>query len=122
MLTVIFNSNTRNFEQQMMGTLTSKVKYAYETCGFDISGATPSTLFMLAEIESKMERIISCVQKIPEDVFKNANKLKGKRRREAKRAKQQAQQLKIQEERNLKAIERSMQPPKKPQGKKVSSS
>ncbi len=57
---------------------------------------------------------------MPAQEFKQANKSKEKKRREVKRAKQQAEQLKVQEDRNRKAIERSMQPPKKPQGKKVS--
>ena len=114
------NSNARNNEQKLMSTLTKKVKYVYQTCAFEITGATPSTLFMLAEVESKMESIIFCIQSMPEHEFKQANKSKEKKRREGKRAQQQAEQLKVQEDRNRKAIERSMQPPKKPQGKKVS--
>ena len=114
------NSGSRGAEQKLMNDLTKKVKYVYERCGFKITGATPSTLFMLAEIESKMENIFLTVQKIPDQDFKRANKSKEKKRREAKRAQQQADQIKLQEERNRKAIERSMQPPKKPQGKKVS--
>ncbi len=106
-------------EKKLMNNLTMKVKSVYQTCGFEITGATPSTLFMLGEVESKMESIISRIHSMPEHMFKHANKQKEKKRREGKRAQQQAEQLKIQEERNRKAIERSMQPPKKPQGKKV---
>jgi hypothetical protein len=48
-----------------------------------------------------------------------AEKEKEKRRREHKRAQQQAQQERQQEERNRRAIERSMQAPKKRNGPPV---
>lgn len=112
-------SNSHHNEQYLMANLTKNVKKVYEDCGFSFTGATPSTLFMLAEIESKMEGVICCIRSIPEQKFKTAYKAKEKKRREAKRSQQQVEQHKAQEERNRKAIERSMQPPKKLKGKKV---
>lgn len=48
-----------------------------------------------------------------------SEKEKEKRRREKKRQEQQELQLKMQEERNRKALERSMQAPKKRTGRQV---
>jgi len=114
------NSGSQNTEQHLMNDLAKKVKSAYQICGFSFAGATPSTLHMLAEIEAKMENVLSSIQPMPEPDFKRANKAKEKKRRQTKRAQQQAEQLRLQEDRNKKAIARSMQPPKKQQGKRVS--
>jgi hypothetical protein len=53
---------------------------------------------------------------MPVEYVIKAEKEKEKRRREHKRAQQQAQQERQQEERNRRAIERSMQAPKKRNG------
>jgi hypothetical protein len=58
---------------------------------------------------------------MPEEYVLKAEKEKEKKRREKKRQEQQALQLKMQEERNRKALERSMQAPKKRNGRQVSS-
>ena len=74
---------------------------------------------MLSEIEAKTEDVLSIISTMPEEEFKRADKAKEKKRREFKRAQQQKIQEKIQEERNNKAIERSLQPPKKRVGRQV---
>ncbi len=114
------NSGSQRQDDEIMQNLTKKVKEVYHNCGFNDAGSTPSTLFMLSEIEASMEETLSRVESMPLNQFKRADKLKEKKRREAKRAQQQAEQALLQEERNRKVIERSMQPPKKPNGKKVS--
>lgn len=106
-------------EEDALRELTKKVKEVYQTCGFSDAGSTPSALFMLSEIETSMEEILSRIETMPVMKFKQADKHKEKKRREEKRAQQQAKQAKLQEERNRKVIERSMQPPKKQTGKKV---
>jgi AraC-like DNA-binding protein len=106
-------------DEDSMRDLTKKVKEVYHHCGFNDAGSTPRTLFMLSEIEASMEDILSRIATMPMNQFKIADKLKEKKRREAKRAQQQAEQARLQEERNRKVLERSMQPPKKPTGKKV---
>ena len=112
------SSGSQNKEQKLMNGLTKSVKQVYQACGFTFAGATPSTLHMLAEIETKMERVLSNTSTMPEQEFKRENKAKEKKRRETKRAQQQAEHIRLQEERNRKAIERSLLPPKKV-GKKV---
>jgi hypothetical protein len=112
------SSGSQNKEQKLMNGLTKSVKQVYQACGFTFAGATPSTLYMLAEIETKMERVLSNTSTMPEQEFKRENKAKEKKRRETKRAQQQAEHIRLQEERNRKAIERSLLPPKKV-GKKV---
>lgn len=115
-----YSTGSQNREQNLMHHLTKKVKDVYLACGCTFSGTAPSMLFMLAEIEERMEKDIVRLGEMPEDNFKLANKAKEKKRREAKRALQQAGQMRAQEERNRKIFERSMQPPKKKSGKKVS--
>eukprot|EP00957_Ditylum_brightwellii_P016727 1258651-Ditylum_brightwellii.AAC.1 len=105
---------------QLLEELDEKVRQIYEHCGFSDAGSTPSTLVMLSDIEASMEKILHCIEKIPPECIKKAEKTKEKKRRELKRAQQQAAQEKAQEERNAKAIERSLQPPKKRTGRQVS--
>lgn len=105
-------------QQNLMNELDKKVKQVYRTCGFTYAGSAPRTLHMLAEIESKMESIITRLRMIPEAQFQRENKVKEKKRRDAKRAQLQFQQAQLQEERNRRALERSLLPPKKV-GKKI---
>jgi hypothetical protein len=106
-------------QQNLINELDKKVKQVYRACGFKYAGAAPRTLHMLAEIETKMEAIIARLRTIPDAQFQRENKIKEKKRRDAKRAQLQVQQGQLQEERNRKALERSILPPKKV-GKKVS--
>lgn len=59
------------------------------------------------------------VERMPADYVIKAEKEKEKRRRERKREEQQAMQERQQEERNRRAVERSMQAPKKRTGRQV---
>lgn len=113
------NGVSKRQDEESVQTLSKKVKEVYLQCGFNDAGSTPRTLFMLSEIEACMEGILSRIKSMPDDDFIKADKLKEKKRRESKRAQQQAEQARVQEERNRKVIERSMNPPKKPKGKKV---
>lgn len=105
-------------KEKLLGDLNGKVRNVYELCGFDAS-SKPSTLFMLSQMESKLEVLLQDIERMPADYVIKAEKEKEKRRRERKREEQQALQVRLQEERNRRAIERSMQAPKKRVGRQV---
>ena len=105
-------------KERLLGDLNSKVRHVYELCGFDAS-SKPGTLFMLSQMESKLEVLLQDIERMPTDYVIKAEKEKEKRRRERKREEQQALQERMQEERNRRAIERSMQAPKKRTGRQV---
>lgn len=102
-------------KERFLADLNSKVRNVYDLCGFDAS-SKPNTLYMLSQLESKLEVLLEDIERMPIEYVIKAEKEKEKKRREHKRAQQQAQQDKLQEERNRRAIERSMQAPKKRNG------
>jgi len=110
----------QNEKEQLLGELNAKVLYVYQQCGYDAS-SKPPTLTMLSQMESKLEVLLAAIEKLPSDYVIKAEKEKEKRRRERKREEQQALQVRLQEERNRRAIERSMQAPKKRVGRMVMS-
>ena len=103
---------------RLLADLNAKVSHVYEQCGFDAS-SKPSTLFMLSQMEIKLEVLLKDIERMPTEYVIKAEKEKEKRRRERKREEQQALHVRLQEERNRRAIERSMQAPKKKVGKPV---
>jgi hypothetical protein len=105
-------------QEELANSVYLKVKEVYESCGFDGS-ASASTLFMIGQLEQKLEQLLVEVANMPSSFVAKAEKEKEKRRREQKRLEQQIMQQKQQEERNKRAIERSMESPKKRQGRKV---
>jgi hypothetical protein len=105
-------------KEKLLSDLHAKVRFVYEQCGFDAS-SKPSTLFMLSQLESKLELLLTEIEKMPADYVIKAEKDKEKKRREHKREEQQALQEKLQEERNKRSIERSLQAPKKRVGRQV---
>ena len=74
---------------------------------------------MLSQLESKLESLLTEISKLPTEYVIRAEKEKEKKRRERKREEQQALQERLQEERNKRAIERSLQAPKKRTGRQV---
>lgn len=105
-------------KEKLLADLNVKVRHVYEQCDFDAS-SKPSTLFMLSQMESRLELLLQDIERMPADYVIKAEKEKEKRRRERKREEQQALQERQQEERNRRAIERSMQAPKKRIGRQV---
>ena len=105
-------------KERLLGELNAKVRMVYDQSGFDAS-SKPNTLFMLSQIETRLEQLLTEIEKMPVDYVIKAEKEKEKRRRERKREEQQALQERLQEERNRRAIERSMQAPKKRVGRMV---
>jgi hypothetical protein len=110
--------DTQERQEALLQSLGNKVKDVYQRCGFD-SSSNPSTLFMLSDLEVQLEELLSNLETMPEEHVKKVEKEKEKKRRELKRQEQQAAQEKAQEERNRKAIERSMQAPKKRTGRPI---
>mmetsp|Transcript_12060 Transcript_12060/g.18219 ORF Transcript_12060/g.18219 Transcript_12060/m.18219 type:complete len:578 (-) Transcript_12060:185-1918(-) len=110
--------HTQQEKEKLLSDLHAKVRYVYEHCGFDAS-SKPSTLFMLSQLESKLEVLLAEVEQMPTEYVVKAEKDKEKKRRERKREEQQALQEKLQEERNKRSIERSLQAPKKRTGRQV---
>ena len=109
---------TQAQKEKLLGELHTKVSQVYEECGFDAS-SKPSTLFMLSQLETKLEVLLAEIEVMPQDYVIKAEKEKEKRRRERKREEQQALQEQLQEERNRRAVERSLQAPKKRMGRQL---
>lgn len=105
-------------EEVLLLELNKKVQSVYEQCGFD-SSSRPTTLFMLAQLESRLEVLLNEISLLPSEFVLKSEKEKEKKRRERKREEQQELFIQQQEERNRRAIERSMQAPKKRTGKTI---
>ena len=105
-------------KERLLAELNTKVRMVYEQSGFDAS-SKPNTLFMLSQLESRLEGLLAEIERMPVEYVIKAEKEKEKRRRERKREETQAFQERQQEERNKRAIERSMQAPKKRTGRQV---
>ena len=112
------NNVSQQEKERLLEELNTKVRTVYKQCGFEASSNT-HTLLMLTQLESKLESLLHDIDKMPQDYVIRAEKEKEKRRRERKREEQQALHLRQQEERNRRAIERSMQAPKKRTGRQV---
>lgn len=106
-------------QAQVLGALHSKVLEVYQRCGFDVSGGSPSTLFMLSELEARLEDLLAAMDAMPTDYVAKAEKAKDKQRRDRKRLEVQLEQERLQEERNRKSNERSMMAPTKRTGRMV---
>jgi hypothetical protein len=109
---------TQGRQEKLLAQLHEKVRDVYQKCGFDV-GSKPSTLFMLSELEARLEQLLDHIETMSEEYLMKEEKDKEKKRRERKRQEQQALQDAQQEERNRKSIARSMQAPKKRTGRQV---
>jgi len=95
-----------------------KTTEVYKLCGFD-ADSNPSTLFMLTDLEARLEDLRSAIEQMPEEYTLKSLKEKEKERRDRVRQERMAQQQKMYEERMKKSLERSMQAPKKRKGRQV---
>ena len=112
------SDQSQHDKERMLHNLNLKVRHVCEQCDIDVS-SKPSTLFMLSSLESKLEVLLAEIEKMPVEYVIKVEKEKEKRRRERKREEQQQLQIRQQEERNRRAIERSMQAPKKRTGRQI---
>ncbi|CAK4380313.1 unnamed protein product [Aphanomyces euteiches] len=107
-----------NVQEKMLKELHDKVLAVYQRCGFE-ADSNPNTLFMLTDLEARLEDLLSAIEHMPEDYVVKAEKEKEKERRERVRQERISQQTKMYEERMKKSMERSMQAPKKRKGRQV---
>lgn len=82
---------TQREKELLLSMLHNKVREVYDACGFDAT-TKPSTVFMLAQLETKLESLLAEIEKMPQDYVIRAEKEREKRRREKKREEQQALQ------------------------------
>jgi len=105
--------------QHVLQNLKQNVKKVYDLCGFHEDGPMPTILLMLSSIESRMDEVLVKLATLPDEYVKKSEKEQERKRREWKRIQNQERQRQAQEERNKKAIERSLQPPKKRSGRPI---
>lgn len=77
-------SVTEPEEEVLLSDLNKKVQVVYEQCGFD-SSSRPTTLFMLAQLESRLEVLLNEINMLPQEFVIKSEKDKEKKRREKKR-------------------------------------
>ena len=75
-------------QEQLLHQLHAKVAEVYQRCGFD-AGSNPTTLFMLSDLEARLEELLTNIAHMPEEYVIKAERDKEKKRRERKRAEQQ---------------------------------
>ena len=99
-----------------MRQINQKVSEIYLNSGFD-NDTSIGTLTMLANIESKLENLLSVIQTLPEDFVAATEKQKERKRRQEVREEKKAKQKKQQELRIKKYLKRSQAPIMKKTGK-----
>ncbi|CAM9659773.1 unnamed protein product, partial [Sphacelaria rigidula] len=87
--------DTLDRQEGLLRQLNKEVKNVYERCGFDAS-SSPTTLYMLSDLEARLEDLLNDIAQMPEEYVAKAEKEKEKKRREKKRAEQQALQERMQ--------------------------
>ncbi|CEG38294.1 Domain of unknown function DUF4200 [Plasmopara halstedii] len=112
------NGAGENAQERMLKDLQDRVLEVYKRCGFETETKS-STLYMLTDLEARLEDLLSAIEQMPEDYVIKAEKEKEKERRERVRQERIALQQKMYDERMKKSMERSMQAPKKRKGRQV---
>lgn len=107
-----------NAQERMLKELQDRVLEVYKRCGFEAE-TNSSTLYMLTDLEARLEDLLSAIEQMPEEYVAKAEKEKEKERRERVRQERISQQQRMYEERMKKSMERSMQAPKKRKGRQV---
>ena len=105
-------------QQVILKKLHENVREVYKRCGYD-ADSNPSTLYMLTDLESRLEDLLRAMESMPEEVVLKAEKEKEKERRERVRTERMTTQQVQYEERMKKSMERSMQAPRKKKGRQV---
>ena len=96
--------------------LAKKVGETYARCGFDYD-PTMSTVQMLTQIESKLERCLAVADEMPAAYVRESEKAREKERRAKQRAEKAAIDLAAAEEKAKRSLERSMSQVAKKVGK-----
>merc|ERR1719231_1339857 len=61
----ISSGDLQGQQDDVLKRLHRKVSSVYQQCGFDASGGTPNTLFMLSELEARLEDLLTSIDKMP---------------------------------------------------------
>ena len=96
--------------------LAERVGEVYSRCGFDYDPSM-STIQMLTQIESKLERCLAITDEMPETYVRESEKARERVRRGIQRLEKAEQDKAEAEERAAKSLERSLAPVKKKAGK-----
>ncbi|CAM9936355.1 unnamed protein product, partial [Ascophyllum nodosum] len=65
--------DTLDRQEELLRQLNKEVKNVYERCGFDAS-SSPTTLYMLSDLEARLEDLLSDIAKMPEEYVAKAEK------------------------------------------------
>nr|CCA20246.1 conserved hypothetical protein [Albugo laibachii Nc14] len=103
-------------QEKVLMDLHDHVLDVYKRCGFDAE-SNLSTIYMLTELEARIEELLRAIEKMPEEYVIKVEKEKEKERRERVRQERITQQQRLYEERMKKSMERSMKAPKKRKGR-----
>ncbi|KAL0585839.1 hypothetical protein ABG067_004373 [Albugo candida] len=103
-------------QEKVLMDLHEHVLDVYTRCGFDAE-SNLSTIYMLTELEARIEELLRVIEKMPEDYVLKVEKEKERERRERVRQERITQQQRSYEERMKKSMERSMKAPKKRKGR-----
>eukprot|EP00742_Colponemidia_sp_Colp-10_P003580 GILJ01003812.1.p1 GENE.GILJ01003812.1~~GILJ01003812.1.p1 ORF type:complete len:531 (-),score=139.30 GILJ01003812.1:146-1708(-) len=105
-------------QDEMLRDLDSQVAEVYQTCGFD-SDANPGTIQMLANIEAKLEELLTAMDEMDPAYVAQAEKDKQKERRQRIRNERVESQKQQYEQRLKKSLLRSQAPVHKKSGKQL---
>ncbi len=81
--------------QDLVTNLRAEVSNIYESCRFDYV-TTPTTLFMLGDLEARLEDLLASTARMPAVCIMKAKKERQKKKRELKRSQQAAIQKSLQ--------------------------
>ncbi|CAM9243189.1 unnamed protein product, partial [Hapterophycus canaliculatus] len=65
--------DTLDRQEELLRQLNKEVKHVYERCGFDAS-SSPTTLYMLSDLEARLEDLLSDIAHMPEEYVAKAEK------------------------------------------------
>ncbi|CAN0148743.1 unnamed protein product, partial [Ectocarpus sp. 8 AP-2014] len=65
--------DTLDRQEELLKQLNKEVKHVYERCGFDAS-SSPTTLYMLSDLEARLEDLLSDIGHMPEEYVAKAEK------------------------------------------------
>ena len=106
-------------QEEIIGALHKKVYDVYKRCGFDVNGGSPNTLFMLSELEARLEDLLTAIKSMPPDYVAAEEKRKDTLRRERKRQEMQEAMEKERIAKNERAMRAAFEAPPKRTGRQV---
>lgn len=105
-------------KEKLLSELTEKVRQVYEQC-VDHSSSRPSTIYMLSELERRLESLLQEIDLMPPEEVARKEKEKERKRRADKVMKAMLKKEEDRKDSNERAKLRSLQAPKKRTGRMV---